>query len=141
MTDPADLDAMLPTLLRTFYARVRQDALIGPIFNDAVQEWEDHLDRIEEFWSSVMLGTGRYKGNPVAKHLPHADRIDQAGFDRWLRIWGETTSELLPEPLALALQAKATRIAQSLQLAIQFPSPAQQALMDRPEAGAQPADG
>jgi len=131
MTDPADLDAMLPTLLRTFYGRVRQDELIGPIFNDAVHDWDEHLDRIGEFWSSVMLGTGRYKGNPVARHLPHAGRIDQAGFDRWLGIWGETTSELLPEPLALALQAKAARIAESLRLAIQFHSPAQKALMGR----------
>jgi hemoglobin len=124
-----DLDTAMPEVLRVFYARVRQDDLLGPIFNAAVHDWDDHLDRIGDFWSSVMLGTGRYKGNPVAKHLPHAARIDRIAFDRWLGLWGETTNDLLPPAAAEALQAKAARIAESLQLAIQFPTPAQLALM------------
>ena len=121
----SDFETVMPKVLRAFYARVRADDRIGPIFNDAVHDWDEHLDRIGDFWSSVMLGTGRYKGNPVARHLPHAARIDEAGFARWLALWAETTNAMLPSETAAILQEKAARIAQSLHLAIQFASSAQ----------------
>lgn len=124
-------EAVLPELLAAFYGRVRQDDLLGPVFNDAVHDWDEHLERIADFWSSVMLTTGRYKGNPVAKHLAHAARITPAMFDRWLTLWAETTNGMLPVPVARALQEKAARIAESLQLAIRFPSPLQRAMMER----------
>src|SRR3546814_4692384 len=72
------------------------------------------------FWSSVMLTTGRYKGSPVAEHLKHKARITPAMFDRWLAIWAATTDELMAPAAAAALQAKAARIAESLQLALFF---------------------
>jgi len=131
MPDPELAEAMLPSLLDIFYARVREDALIGPIFNDAVHDWPNHLARIADFWSSVMLSSGRYKGNPVAKHLQHADRLTPAMFERWLQIWKCTTDERLPEPFARAMQAKAARISESLQLAIRYPSTLQRAMAGR----------
>src|SRR3546814_2807376 len=67
-----------------------------------------------------MLTTGRYKGSPVAEHLKHKARITPAMFDRWLAIWAATTDELMPPAAAAALQAKAARIAESLQLALFF---------------------
>ena len=87
---------MLSSLLDRFYARVREDVLIGPVFNSAVHEWPDHLARIGTFWSSVMLGTGRYKGNPVGKHFAHAAHLTPERFARWLEIWTVTTDEMLP---------------------------------------------
>jgi hemoglobin len=126
-------ESAMPEVLRTFYGRVREDDLLGPIFNAAVHDWGEHLGRIGDFWSSVMLGSGRYKGDPVGKHLPHAAHLDRTRFERWLQIWGETTSEMLPHARAEALQAKARRIAESLQLAIEFPSPAQKAMMRNTE--------
>jgi hemoglobin len=126
-----DLELALPEVLRAFYARVRQDDQLGPIFNTAVDDWDEHLKRIADFWSSVMLGTGRYKGNPVARHLPHAAQINRAKFDRWLELWRETTSLMLPAEVAAGLQTKAERIAESLILAMQFPSPAQRTMMGK----------
>lgn len=132
MPSPALIDeTRLPDLLGRFYDRVRQDPILGPVFNDAVHDWDDHLARIADFWSSVMSSTGRYKGNPVAKHLLHATRIMPAMFERWLAIWTQTTDEMLDPPMAHAMQAKAARIAESLQLAIHFPSPLQKAMMER----------
>jgi hemoglobin len=107
-----------------FYARIRQDAELGPIFNDAIQDWPEHLEKLTDFWSSVMLTSGRYKGRPVPAHLKHADRITPQLFQRWLRIWAETTNELMAPEAAQALQAKAARIAESLQLAMFFKLPA-----------------
>lgn len=121
MDDPADIDeAALARLIPAFYARVRADAELGPIFEDAVDDWPEHLDRLVGFWSSVMLTSGRYKGNPVAAHARHADRITPALFDRWLAIWNRTTGEVMAPAAAAALQDKAARIAESLKLALFF---------------------
>jgi len=67
-----------------------------------------------------MLTTGRYKGNPVAAHLKHRARITPELFQRWLLLWGQTTDEVMAPDAAAALQAKAARIAESLQLALFF---------------------
>ncbi|QQV77976.1 group III truncated hemoglobin [Sphingomonas aliaeris] len=113
----------LRRLVALFYARVRADADLGPIFNDAVGDWSEHLEKLTAFWSSVMLTSGRYKGNPVAAHIKHRERIDPAFFERWLALWACTTAEVMPPETATALQAKAARIAESLQLAMFFKLP------------------
>jgi hemoglobin len=118
-----EIEAALPALLDRFYARVRADAELGSVFNDAVEDWDHHLATLTDFWSSVMLTTGRYKGNPVAVHLRHGDRIRPEMFARWLAIWTQTTDEMVSPVVAAALQSKAARIAQSLDLALHYRLP------------------
>ncbi|MFT3975927.1 MAG: group III truncated hemoglobin [Sphingomonas bacterium] len=113
-------DAALERLIPLFYERVRADPALGPIFNDAIHDWPDHLDRLIAFWSSVMRTTGRYKGSPMAAHMKHKTRITPALFDRWLALWKTTTEEVMAPEAAAALQAKAARISESLQLALYF---------------------
>jgi len=108
----------LQALVALFYSRVREDELLGPVFNDAIQDWPEHLDRLQAFWSSVMLTSGRYKGRPLPVHIKHGDRIGPASFERWLALWREATDELLPPGAAAAMQEKAARIAESLTLGI-----------------------
>lgn len=110
----------LKLLVAAFYARIRVDAQLGPIFNDAIDDWPEHLDKLAAFWSSVMLTSGRYKGQPVPAHMRHRARITPELFDRWLALWARTTDELMVPEAATILQAKAARIAQSLQLAMFF---------------------
>jgi hemoglobin len=110
----------LAELVPAFYARVRQDALIGPLFNEAVDDWGEHLGKLTAFWSSVMLTSGRYKGSPMVAHLRHIDAIKPVMFERWLEIWAETTADLMPPEAAAAMQEKAARIAESLQLGLSF---------------------
>ncbi len=114
--DEADLERLIPA----FYARVRADAEIGPLFNAAIDDWPHHLEKLVAFWSSVMLTSGRYKGSPMAAHFKHRDSITPAMFDRWLALWTEVTDELLPPPAAAAMQAKARTIAESLMLGLFF---------------------
>ncbi|MAM38445.1 MAG: preprotein translocase subunit TatC [Erythrobacter sp.] len=113
-------DAGLEALVEAFYDRVRADSELGPIFNDAIDDWPHHLEKLIAFWSSVMLTSGRYKGQPVPAHMKHRDRITPELFDRWLGLWKQTTDELMEPDAAIALQAKAARIAESLQLAMFF---------------------
>jgi hemoglobin len=117
-------DAWLQPLVERFYARVRADPLLSPIFAQAVADWPDHHRRLVDFWSSIMLTTGRYKGNPVAVHMRHADAMTPERFARWLQLWRQTSDEMLPAAAAAAVQAKAERIAESLALAIRYRRPA-----------------
>jgi hemoglobin len=113
-------EAGLSKVVHAFYGKVRDDAALGPVFNDAISDWPHHLGKMVEFWSSVMLGRARYKGNPMMMHLKHKARITPALFDRWLALWAETTDDLMPPEAAAALQAKANRISESLQLGLFF---------------------
>ena len=77
-------EAMIERLIRSFYARVRDDAILGPIFAAKIKDWEPHLQKMFAFWSSVALMSGRYRGQPMARHLPLP--IDAQHFDRWLAL-------------------------------------------------------
>ena len=63
-------EAMIDRLVRGFYARVREDALLGPVFAARIANWEPHLQQMCAFWSSVALMSGVYHGHPMQKHLP-----------------------------------------------------------------------
>ena len=116
-------EQQLATLVDRFYAKVRTDSVLGPVFNAAVHDWPEHLERLSGFWSSVMLTTGRYKGNPMAVHMKQKSVIEPSMFGRWLELWRETARETLDERGATAVTAKAERIAESLQLGMFFTLP------------------
>ncbi len=101
-------------LLSVFYGRVRKDPELGPVFNDIVDDWPEHLARLEDFWSSLMLASGHYKGNPLVMHNLHSDRITPTMFDRWLEIWTATTNEMIAPEIAMVMQTKARRISARL---------------------------
>lgn len=113
-------DEQLATLVDRFYAKVREDAVLGPVFNGAIANWPEHLEKLSAFWSSVMLTSGRYKGNPMMAHLKHVAEIRPSMFERWLDLWRQTAVETLDEAGAAGVIAKAERIAESLQLGMFF---------------------
>jgi hemoglobin len=119
-TEPQITEDQLTQVVAAFYGHVRRDPELGPIFNGAVEDWDEHLQTLARFWSSVMLTTGRYKGNPLAAHMKHVTAISPALFERWLALWRQTTDELVAPSVARLLQAKAERIAESLQLGLFF---------------------
>lgn len=114
-------DAHLAHLVPRFYARVRSDALLGPVFNRAIDDWPAHLQKLTDFWSSVMLTTGRYKGQPMRAHMLHQAEITPEMFSRWLDLWESTAAQCLPPEAALAVVNKAHHIAASLQMGL-YPS-------------------
>lgn len=110
----------LGQLVQHFYARVRKDPLIGPLFNRAIEDWPEHLEKLQAFWSSVMLTSGRYKGRPLPAHAKHGDAINDESFARWLSLWHQTTGDLFTPKIAETLQNKAAQIARSLSLGIAY---------------------
>jgi hemoglobin len=103
-------------LVARFYGKARRDRMIGPMFENAVDGWEEHLAKLSDFWSSVMLTGGCYKGNPIAACPRHP--IEPEFFDRWLGLWCETTGELFGPDNASRFDLKAENIAASLRLAL-----------------------
>lgn len=107
---------MIDRLVHAFYDRVRKDELLGPIFDQRIADWDLHLQRMCAFWSSVALMSGRYHGQPTAKHLPLP--VDRRHFDRWLQLFRETAIVVCPSIAAAHLIERAERIAESLELGI-----------------------
>ena len=100
-------------LVHAFYARVREDDLIGPIFSTHVHDWPAHLAKMVDFWSSTLRGTARYRGMPMVAHnrLPG---LDEQHFQRWLTLFRQTTASLSNQALRDRADDIALRIAQSL---------------------------
>lgn len=109
-------EAMIDRLVEGFYARVRDDILIGPVFEERIEDWGPHLAQMKLFWSSVALSSGAYQGRPMMKHLPLP--VDARHFDRWLELFRETARDLCPPVAADHFIERAERIAQSLELGI-----------------------
>lgn len=110
-------EAEIAALVARFYDRVRLDPALAPIFA-AVEDWDAHLARLRAFWSSVLLGTGAYKGDPFGVHLRHP--IEPHHFDAWLRLWAETARDVARPELAEAAVERAGRIAESLKAGLFF---------------------
>lgn len=108
-------EAMIATLVQRFYAAARDDLLLGPVFAH-VRDWDRHIARITDFWSSVALMSGRYHGNPLAAHLPLL--LGEAHFSRWLALWAETAKASCPPSAAERFILLAQRIAASLSRAL-----------------------
>lgn len=109
-------EGMIQTLVHSFYGRVREDAEIGPIFNRVIGDnWDTHLAKMCEFWSSVMLMTGRYKGNPMIAHM-RLKMVRPEHFERWLILFRQTARDVCPAEIAELFIVRAENIARSLEL-------------------------
>ena len=110
---------MIHDLVHGFYAKIRTDPALGRIFNRVIpaDHWPEHLAKMCDFWSSVLLMTGRFKGTPMAAHaaLP---AIRPQHFARWLGLFQKTVEEKCPPAAAALFMDKARTIARSLELGI-----------------------
>ncbi|WP_246183957.1 group III truncated hemoglobin [Pandoraea anhela] len=122
-------------LVHTFYGRIRDDDLLGPVFRQALEgRWDMHLEKMVAFWSSIVLGAKRYRGNVTQAHQPFG-HLSGEHFSRWLALFFDTLDNLFEPQAAFAFAEPAIRIAESLQLNLfgweyTLP-PAQRALLDR----------
>lgn len=111
-------EAMIHDVVHAFYAQIRTDPELEPIFNRVIgQDWDNHLAKMCDFWSSVLLMTGRFKGTPMTAHARIAD-LQPSHFVRWLLLFRQTAEAHCPPQAASLFIAKSEMIAQSLQLGI-----------------------
>ena len=109
-------ESALATLVDRFYDKVRRDDTLGPVFNPAVHDWDEHKRLLTSFWCSVARRAGTYRGNPMAAHQRHPVRAEH--FDHWLALWRVTCAEVLDDAGAALMIDYAERIGQSLKLGL-----------------------
>lgn len=105
-------------LVSTFYARVREDAALGPIFEERVSDWPRHLERMNTFWRSVLRAEPGYRperGTPQEIHRS-LERATLAHYDRWLELFDDVAREVFEPWAADHLLARARRMAGVLSL-------------------------
>ncbi|MDR5831417.1 group III truncated hemoglobin [Caballeronia sp. LP006] len=109
-------EANIRTLVETFYRRVDDDSLLGPIFSrELTGRWDEHLTKMTTFWSSLVLGTKQYRGNVQEAHRP-LEGIAPEHFARWLTLFLDTVDARYEPAAAVQFMEPALRIAHSLQL-------------------------
>lgn len=100
-------------LVHTFYAAIRNDATLGPIFNRHVRDWDAHMPKMVDFWSSALRGTARFRGTPMPKHAA-IPGLSAELFQRWLALFRQSNATLRNTAMAERANDLANRIAQSL---------------------------
>ncbi|MDO6430566.1 group III truncated hemoglobin [Flavitalea sp. BT771] len=106
-------------LIDAFYEKVRNDVVIGPIFNDVVKvDWKHHLPVMYDFWENVLFQTGGYTGNPMVTHMQLHQRHPLSGvhFDQWIRLFTRTVDELFEGRNAEIARQRAMSIARLMQV-------------------------
>jgi hemoglobin len=115
---PAEMsEALVEKLVHSFYARIRKDVVLGPIFDNRIKDrWDEHLAKMVDFWSSIAMTTGRYSGRPHAAH--HGLGLEPEHFQRWLALFEATVHEICEGQPAAFFIDRAHRIAASLQIGL-----------------------
>lgn len=85
----------IKNIVENFYAKVQVDPILGPIFeNEMSESWECHLEKMNNFWATVMLGKILYHGNPILVHRK-IDGLNSEHFEHWLELFKSTLIETL----------------------------------------------
>ena len=106
-------DREISTMVRSFYEAVRKDETLGPIFNTHIGDWDSHLSKLTDFWSSILRGSGRFRGTPMPKHVA-LPNLNAQLFERWLALFRETTAAQSNRAMGEQAYDTAQRIAESL---------------------------
>jgi hemoglobin len=110
-------EALIRRLVDSFYGSIRRDVALGPIFEANVDDWPRHLAKMYDFWSSMVLRTGRYSGRPIQAHMK-LDGLTPELFERWLLLWRETVESIAPPPARAPFINAAERMAANMRASI-----------------------
>jgi hemoglobin len=106
-------------LVDTFYDRIQADALLGPVFNEVIQDnWPVHLEKMYRFWQTVLLGEHTYFGSPFPPHakLP----VAHEHFETWMSLFTKTVDELFAGEKADEAKWRAAKMAEMFELKIAY---------------------
>jgi len=93
-----------------FYKKVREDKILSVIFNSKIDsdKWEQHLNRMYDFWNTVLFFQQEYKGNPFSKHATLA--VDEKHFNQWISLFHKTIDENFEGEIAESTKMRANRM-------------------------------
>ena len=109
-------------LVRSFYNKIRANEEIGPFFNETIHDWEDHLEKLTDFWETNLFAVRKYFGNPIEAHIKVDEKfnnvIDSSIFGLWLNLWFETLDELFVGENVDTLKRRARKMSTFLMINI-----------------------
>lgn len=121
MNNPKEIISIddIKKLVDTFYGKVRKDELIGPIFNEKIQDrWPLHLEKMYTFWQTLLLEERTYFGSPFP---PHANLpISHSHFSRWMELFTQTIDELFTGKIATDAKWRAGKMAELFEEKIKY---------------------
>ncbi len=106
-------------LVKLFYAKVRKHNELGQIFNNAIDDWPEHLEKLTLFWKDRMLGTREFVGHPPKAHLA-LPPFDTALFEEWLRLFHATADEIYIPEISALYKEKSRNIAVNLKRIVEL---------------------
>ena len=112
----------IDTVVTEFYARVRADETLGPVFFQSLPPlrpaWMEHEEKIAAFWRNAILFERSYIGNPQRVHAQR-EAVEPEHFAVWLTLFDEVLNEKLTPELAEAWSALAHRIGRGLKMGVE----------------------
>ncbi|MCB5187734.1 group III truncated hemoglobin [Methylobacillus caricis] len=117
--DPICTEDEIKALVQAFYAVVRKDERLGPIFNGHISDWNAHLEKLEDFWCAILLGSRRFTGTPMPKHIALPD-LSAELFEHWLALFRQTLANQPNHALQTQAEQMAGKIANSLWMGYQM---------------------
>ncbi len=111
-------EVIIENLVHSFYDKIKKDQIIGHIFNEIIADnWDEHLLQMCNFWSAIALSTGRYKGQPLLKHI-NIPNLNEEHFIHWLSVFEENAYNSCSEEIANFFVSRARTIARNFMLSI-----------------------
>ncbi|WP_273565539.1 group III truncated hemoglobin [Maribacter halichondriae] len=105
-------------LVETFYGKIRQHEILGPIFNGIISDWDSHLTLLTDFWETQLFLKRKYHGNPVTVHQEVDDKMNHTitpeHFGLWLNLWFATIDELFEGETAWIAKNRAQKMSTML---------------------------
>jgi len=110
--------ADVSVLVRTFYAKIRKEEVLGPIFINSITDWDSHLELLTNFWETQLFLKRTYHGNPVTAHQEVDEKMNHTitseHFGLWLNLWFETIDELFTGETAWIAKNRAQKMSTML---------------------------
>lgn len=112
-----DPETQISALVRRFYALSLADDVLGPMFREAITDFEEHYGIVQDFWSHALLGTTRYKrGTPYVHHV--GLQVQEVHFEHWMQAFTRAVAETLPPDLAELALKRAAHMTQSFRMGL-----------------------
>ncbi|WP_343557536.1 group III truncated hemoglobin [Sphingobacterium sp.] len=109
----------IKVLVDQFYSTVRKDRLLGPIFQERIQDnWAIHLEKMYSFWQTILLDEHNYFGSPFSPHINLP--IDAQHFGQWLKLFEATVDQLYSGKKAEEAKWRAQKMAQMFQFKLEY---------------------
>ncbi|MFA7448204.1 MAG: group III truncated hemoglobin [Weeksellaceae bacterium] len=121
MSELKDIQVLedVKVMVDEFYGKIRKDELLGPIFENIIQDrWPEHLEKMYSFWQTILLEERTYSGRPFVPHMNLP--VEQKHFDRWLFLFSETVDELYSGQKAITAKLQGKRMAEMFLLKINY---------------------